>query len=129
MADGGADAGKKRKRGVSDAKLLSASAGTAKMTSEEKKRLAQYSRGDGNKSKGVVKHRLKLGIKRSEKKISSAAKAAAQAELLLPTEAGTLEPENEILKSLRVTPAPIHRTRTGHRTAQSHRYRLRVHRT
>ena len=73
------------------------------MTADEKKRLARYTRGEGNKSRGVVKHRMKLGIKRSEKKISSAARQAAQAELLLPTEAGTLEPENEMERTARLS--------------------------
>ena len=76
--------GKKRKR--SDATLLSSSEGNAKMSAAEKERLQRYSHGTGNKSKGVVKHRLKIGIKRSEKKINDASKRAAGAELLLPTE-------------------------------------------
>ena len=83
MADA-ESSGKKRKR--SDAKLLSSSEGNAKMSAAEKERLQRYSHGTGNKSKGVVKHRLKIGIKRSEKKINDASKRAAGAELLLPTE-------------------------------------------
>ena len=91
------------KRKASEAKLLSASAGTSKMSRMEKERLERYSRGAGNKSKGVVKHRLKVNIKRGEKKISNATKQAAQAELLLPSEAGTLEPENEMEMTARVS--------------------------
>jgi len=94
MADAPADApaGKKRKR---NSTLLSATAGTSKMSSTEKQRLARYSRGPGNKSKGVTKHKLKLGIKRGEKKIGDSARRAAQSEVLLPTEAGGLEAEGE----------------------------------
>lgn len=72
------------------------------MTKEEKKRLEKYSRGAANKAKGVVKHRLKLNIKRSEKKIRTAAREAAQAEILLPTEAGGLEAENEMERTARM---------------------------
>ena len=96
------DGERKRKRKPSDAQLLSATAGTAKMSGSEKQRLQRYSRGAGNKSKGVVKHRLKVGIKRSEKKISDATKRAAQAELLLPTEAGVLEAETEMERTARL---------------------------
>jgi U3 small nucleolar RNA-associated protein 7 len=102
MEDGDA-AGKKRKRQPSEAKLLSATDGTAKMSATEKKRLSRYSRGAANKSKGVVKHRLKVGIKRSEAKISAANKRAAQAELLLPTEAGTIETEGEMEMTARMS--------------------------
>ena len=105
MADGVASGGKKRKR--SDAKLMSVSAGSAKMSAPEKRRLERYSRGPGNKSKGVVKHRLKLGIKRSEKKIGDAAKRAAQAEVLLPTEAGGLEAEGEMERTARMSQREI----------------------
>mmetsp|Transcript_48184 Transcript_48184/g.96089 ORF Transcript_48184/g.96089 Transcript_48184/m.96089 type:complete len:534 (-) Transcript_48184:236-1837(-) len=87
----------------SAAKLLSASEGTAKMSASEKERLKRYDRGPANKAKGVVKHRLKLGIKRSEKKIASAATKAAQAEVLLPTEAGVLEAEGEMERTARFT--------------------------
>lgn len=93
----------KKKRKPSDAKLLSASDGSAKMSATEKKRLERYSRGPGNKSKGVVKHRLKLGIKRSEKKINEAAKKAAQSEMLLPTEKGVLEAEHEMERTARMS--------------------------
>ena len=91
------------KQGKSGAKLLSASEGSAKMTSSEKERLKRYDRGPANKSKGVVKHRLKLGIKRSEKKIASAEKRAAQAEVLLPSEAGVIETEGEMERTARMS--------------------------
>ena len=105
-AGDGSSAGKK-KRKFSNAKLSSASAGTAKMSAAEKKRLERYSRGPGNKSKGVVKHRLKIGIKRGEKKISDASKRAAQAELLLPTEAGVMEAENEMERTAHISQRQI----------------------
>ena len=92
-----------KKKGVSGAKLISVSDGNAKMAAEEKERLKRYDRGPANRSKGVVKHRLKLSIKRSEKKISSATKKAAQAEILLPTEAGVLEAEGEMERTARFT--------------------------
>ena len=83
-------------------KLLSLETG-AKASTAEKQRLGRYTRGEGNQSKGVTKHRLKLSIKRGEKKISTAARRAAQAEILLPTEAGGLEAEGEMEKTSRVT--------------------------
>lgn len=101
--NGSSSAGAKRKRGGSDAKLRSATAGTAKMSASEKKRMERYSRGPANKSKGVTKHRLKLGIKRGEKKMGEAARRAAQAEVLLPTEAGVLEAEGEMERTARMT--------------------------
>ena len=81
---------KKPKRDQNGSKLLSLQTG-AKASKAEKQRLGRYSRGEGNRAKGVTKHRLKLGIKRGEKKISAAAMRAAQAEILAPTEAGVLE--------------------------------------
>lgn len=96
-----------RKRKHSDAKLLSATKGTAKLSGQEKQRLKRYERGPGNKSRGVVKHRLKLGIKRGEKKMKAATKSAAQAEILLPSEPGVLEPENEMERTARYTQRQI----------------------
>ena len=100
--EGGAGQKQKRHATPHDAKLLSGTAGTAKLSKAEKQRLQRYERGPGNKSKGVVKHRLKVNIKRSEKKYSAAAKAAAQAEVLLPTSAGAMEPENEMERTARL---------------------------
>ena len=87
-------------------KLLSVESG-AKLTAQEKQRLGRYSRGEGNTSKGVKKHKLKLSIKRDEKKIKKAEKRAAQAERLLPTEAGGLEAEGEMEKTVRFTQRQI----------------------
>jgi U3 small nucleolar RNA-associated protein 7 len=101
-ADGEAGAKRKRHSKPNEAKLLSASEGTAKLSKAEKARLSDYSRGQGNSSKGVVKHRLKVNIKRSEKKIDEAARTAAQAEILLPTTAGAMEPENEMERTARL---------------------------
>ena len=105
------EAGAKRKRSAARPnKLLSVSMGTDRMSKEEKQRLARYDRSGasgGNKSKGVVKHRLKLGIKRSEKKMSAAARTAAQAELLLPSEVGVLEAENEMERTARISQRAI----------------------
>lgn len=84
----------------SSSHLLSVETG-AKASAAEKERLRRYSRGDGNASKGVKKHRLKVNIKRTEKKISLAEKRAAQAERLLPTEPGGLEAEGEMEKTVR----------------------------
>ena len=78
------EAGANRRKTVSGQKLLSLETG-AKATGADKERMLRYSRGEGNKSKGVTKHRLKLKLKRGEKKISMASKRAAQAEILLPT--------------------------------------------
>ena len=96
-----------KKKGPSNRKLLSVTDGTAKMTKAEKRRLERYSRGPGNKSKGVSKHRLKLNIKRGEKKVNEAAKKAAQAEVLLPTEAGVLEAEHEMERTARMSQRAI----------------------
>ncbi|KAL1504105.1 hypothetical protein AB1Y20_010515 [Prymnesium parvum] len=92
--------------GVNSSKLVSAVTG-AKTTPMEKKRLQRYSRGDGNKSKGVTKHRLKLTIKRGEKKIRMAEVQAAQAERLLPTEAGELRAEGEMESTARFSQQQI----------------------
>jgi len=84
-------------------RLLSASAGTAKLSKPEKKRLnTRYSRGEGNPSKGVAKPELKRKIKRQEAKIGEAERQAAQAEVLLPTEAGYLESEDPLERTSRV---------------------------
>lgn len=87
----------------SGSRLLSASEGGAKMTKTEKVRLQRYSKGTGNTAKGVTKHRLKLSIKRSESKISAAEKRAAQAELLLPSEAGELEADGKMERTAHFT--------------------------
>ena len=62
----------------------------AKMSSAEKQRLQRYQRGKGNTARGIKQHGLKLSVKRGEAKFAAAAKRAAQAELLLPSEAGML---------------------------------------
>ena len=105
-------AGKKKnkKKGLPHAKQLSASSGSAKMSKAEKERLGRYDRGDGNRSKGVKKQRLRASIKRSESKVRDAARQAAQAELLLPTEPGVLEPENEMEMTARISQAEIARS-------------------
>ena len=96
-----------RKRKRSSDAILSATAGTVKMTNAEKQRLQRYDRGPGNKSKGVVKHRLRLNIKRSEKKVSAAVKSAAQAEVLRPSEPGVLEAEGEMERTARFSQRQI----------------------
>lgn len=100
------EAGANRRKTVSGQKLLSLETG-AKATGADKERMLRYSRGEGNKSKGVTKHRLKLKLKRGEKKISMASKRAAQAEILLPTQAGGLEAESEMEKTARVSQRQI----------------------
>lgn len=64
-----------------------------KRTAEDKAALKRHYRGPGNTSKGVSKPGLKRTIKRSEKKIRDAEKAAAASEVLLPTQEGFLEAE------------------------------------
>jgi len=102
-----AESGRKRNRKRPDDALLSVTVGNSKMSAAEKERLKRYERGPGNKSKGVIKHRLKLNIKRSEKKMSSAAKSAAQAEVLLPSEPGVLEAEGEMERTARFSQRQI----------------------
>ena len=99
--------GTARKRKRPGAMLLAASEDKAKMSTSEKERLKRYDRGPGNKSKGVGKRGLKLRIKRGEKKIASASKRAAQAEVLLPTDAGVLQAENEMELTARLTQRQI----------------------
>ena len=48
-----------------------------------------------------IVYKLKLNIKRSEKKMKQAAQRAAQAERLLPSEAGELVAEGEMEKTSR----------------------------
>ena len=67
----------------------------------------KYERGQANKTTGVVKHRLKLAIKRDEKKMAQAARSAAQSELLLPSEPGMLETEGEMERTARISQRAI----------------------
>ena len=60
-----------------------------------------------NKSKGIGKHGLKLGIKRSEKKVSAATKNAAKAEVLLASEPGLLEAETDMERTARFSQRAI----------------------
>ena len=108
MADAvGAPAAKaKKKKKVDPFKLQSVQDG-GKMTKEEKERYKRYDRGEGNSSKALGNHKLKQSIKRSESKIGASAKAAAQAELLQPTEAGLMEAEGELEYTSRMTQAQI----------------------
>ena len=75
----------------------------AKMSSAEKQRLQRYQRGKGNTARGIKQHGLKLSVKRGEAKFAAAAKRAAQAELLLPSEAGLLEAEGPMERTDRVS--------------------------
>ena len=96
----------KKKKKVDPFKLQSVQDG-GKMTKEEKERYKRYDRGEGNSSKAVGNHKLKQSIRRSESKIGASAKAAAQAELLQPTEAGLMEAEGELEYTSRMTQAQI----------------------
>ena len=112
MQSGEAPPGKKGRR-KSGAKLLSASDGTSKLSGAEKERLKRYVRGDANVSKGVKKQRLRRGIKRDEAKIGAAARRAAQAELLLPTQAGFIETETDMEMTARLSQRQVaHRPHT-----------------
>ena len=106
MADAAPAAKAKKKKKVDPFKLQSVQDG-GKMTKEEKERYKRYDRGEGNSSKAVGNHKLKQRIKRSESKIGASAKAAAQAELLQPTEAGLMEAEGELEYTSRMTQAQI----------------------
>jgi len=105
-ASGAPAAKAKKKKKVDPYKLQSVQDG-GKMTKEEKERYKRYDRGEGNSSKAVGNHKLKQSIKRSESKIGASAKAAAQAELLQPTEAGLMEAEGELEYTSRMTQAQI----------------------
>ena len=105
-ASGAPAAKAKKKKKVDPFKLQSVQDG-GKMTKEEKERYKRYDRGEGNSSKAVGNHKLKQSIKRSESKIGASAKAAAQAELLQPTEAGLMEAEGELEYTSRMTQAQI----------------------
>ena len=96
----------KKKAKEDNFKLQSVQDGS-KMTKEEKERYKRYDRGEGNSSKAVGNHKLKQSIKRSESKIGASAKAAAQAELLQPTEAGLMEAEGELDYTSRMTQSQI----------------------
>ena len=96
----------KKKPKEDNFKLQSVQDGS-KMTKEEKERYKRYDRGEGNSSKAVGNHKLKQSIKRSESKIGASAKAAAQAELLQPTEAGLMEAEGELDYTSRMTQSQI----------------------
>ena len=84
-------------------KQLSVEGNGKRMTAAEKQRLKRYDRGEGNSSKRAGSHKLKQRIRRGEAKIGAAAKRAAQAELLEPTEAGVLEAEGELEHTSRFT--------------------------
>jgi U3 small nucleolar RNA-associated protein 7 len=97
---GGGASGKKKKE---DKRALLSVEGGQRMSKVEKERMRRYERGASNSSKGVKKPFLKREIKRSEKKIASATKRAAQAEVLLPTEPGRLEVDGPLERTDRVT--------------------------
>ena len=71
----------------------------ARMSAAEKARLQRYDRGPAAaaaaaaRGGGKANERLKRSMRRGEAKLSAARRRAAQAELLLPTAAGTLEAE------------------------------------
>ena len=85
-------------------KQLSVESNGKRMTAAEKQRLKRYDRGEGNSSKRAGNHKLKQRIRRGEAKIGAAAKRAAQAELLEPTEAAAWrEAEGELEHTSRFT--------------------------